>query len=115
MQQIYTAIRIVTEFCDVTNIAEFECRAHFPAKIEVLFKATEADGEVNDTQLIHQGEVAGMIANLKDLIMRIENAELIRQSHALHDATAECERLNEEIGREHAKRILNKEARVSKR
>jgi hypothetical protein len=44
-----------------------------------------------------------MIANLKDLVVRIENAELIGQYQTLHDATTEYERLNEEIGMENAK------------
>jgi len=50
---------------------------HFSAEIEAHIKAAEADGEVNDTQLIHKIKVAGIIANLKDQIVRIENVELI--------------------------------------
>lgn len=92
-------------FCDVAMIADFECPTYFPAKIEALIKAAETDWEVNDTRLIYKAEVTGMIANLKDLVVMIENAELIGQSQTFHDATAECESLNEEIGKEYAKRI----------
>jgi hypothetical protein len=49
-----------------------------------------------------------LIANLKDLIVRIENAELIGLYQTLHQSVVECERLNEEITREHMKRIGNR-------
>jgi Bardet-Biedl syndrome 2 protein len=106
--KVETAVRIIAEYCDSASIVEFECRARFPAEIKALLQAAEEDGEMMDTQVVQRAEVAGLIANLKDLIVRIENAELIGQYQTLYDSVVECERLNEEIGREHMKRLANK-------
>jgi Bardet-Biedl syndrome 2 protein len=76
--------------------------------MRALMLAAQEDGEMTDTQLVQKAEVAGLIANLKDLIVRIENSEMIGQYQTLYDSVVECERLNEEIGREHVKRIANK-------
>jgi hypothetical protein len=106
--RVETASRIIQEYCDGAQIVELECRAHFPREIEQLLKAAEAAGETSDTQVVQKAEVAGLIANLKDWIVRIENAELIGQYQTLHQSVVECERLNEEIAREHVKRIGNR-------
>jgi hypothetical protein len=49
-----------------------------PCEIEPVIKAVEADMEVNNSEPIHKAEFAGIIANLKDLVVRIEKAERIR-------------------------------------
>ena len=55
-------------------------------------------------------EIAGLIASLKDTIVRIENAESIGLYQTLFDGVSECERLNSEINREHMKRIVNRDS-----
>ena len=53
---------------------------------------------------------AGLIAAVKDTIVRIENAEMIEHYGTLYDSVVECERLNGELAREHTKRMTNKDS-----
>ena len=104
-----TAGRIITEYCDTSNISEFQCRAHFPKDVENLMKAVQEGSELDDTKVVQKAEIAGLIAQLKDMIVRIENADEIGQYQTLYNGVIECEKLNAEIAREHVKRITNKE------
>lgn len=108
-QKVATASRIINEYCDVVNLETFECRAHFPEEIDELMNAVREGGEMNDTQQIQRTEVAGLIAQLKDIIVKIENADEIGLYPTMHESIGECERLNAEIAREHIKRITNKD------
>ena len=60
---------------------------------------------------VHRAEVASLIAAVKDTIVRIENAEIIEHYGTLFESVVECERLNSELAREHAKRMTNQEIR----
>ncbi|OHT09403.1 hypothetical protein TRFO_21618 [Tritrichomonas foetus] len=106
---IDTAVRIINEYCDSCDFPEFECRAHFPKDFEALMKAVREGSELDDTKVVQKAEIAGLIASLKDMIVRIENAEDIGQYQTLLESVVECERLNAEIAREHVKRITNKD------
>jgi Bardet-Biedl syndrome 2 protein len=104
-ENIETAVRVVSEYCDQAQFVEFECRAHFLKEIEALLKAAREGSEVSDTSLVHKAEVAGLIAALKDVIVKIEDSEAIGLYNALYTGVIECERLNSEIAREHMKRM----------
>ena len=108
-ESVATAARIASEFCDFSNTKEFPCRAHFPDDLEALMEAVKTGGDLDDTKSVHRAEVAGLIAAVKDTIVRIENAEIIEHYGTLYDSVVECERLNGELAREHAKRMTNKE------
>ena len=108
-ERVATAARIASEFCDFANIKEFPCKAHFPDEINALMDAVKTGGDLDDTKSVHRAEVAGLIAAVKDTIVRIENAEIIEHYNTLYDSVLECERLNAELAREHVKRITNKE------
>jgi hypothetical protein len=71
-------------------------------------EADQGGGGETNTQVVQKAEVTGLIAISKDLILRIENAELTGQHQTLHQSVVECERLNEEIAREPMKRIGNR-------
>lgn len=102
--------RIINEYCESSGLNEFECRAHFPKDIEALIQAVKEGSELDDTKAVQKVEIAGLIASLKDMIVRVENAEAIGQYQTLYDGVVECERLNAEIAREHIKRMTNKES-----
>jgi hypothetical protein len=93
---------------DSAQIVEFECRAHLPWEIEQLLRAAKAACETDNTQVVQKTEVPSLIANLKDLIVRIKNAEFFGQYEILHQSVVECESLKEEIMRDHMKRIGNR-------
>jgi Bardet-Biedl syndrome 2 protein len=108
-EKVETAARIITEYCDFATIEEFECLAHFPHEIEALMQAAQEDNAMSDTNLVHKAEVAGLIAGLKDLVVRVENSEILGQYDVLYESVLECERLNGELAREHQKRMTNRE------
>jgi Bardet-Biedl syndrome 2 protein len=108
--KVDTAARIITEYCEFANIEEFECIAHFPDEIQALMQAAQEDNAMSDTNLVHKAEVAGLIAGLKDLVVRVENSEILGQYDILYESVLECERLNGELAREHQKRMTNREA-----
>lgn len=103
-------VRIINEYCESAGISEFECRSHFPKDIEALLQAIKEGSELDDTKVVQKVEIAGLIASLKDMIVRVENAEAIGQYQTLYESVVECERLNSEIAREHAKRMTNKDS-----
>lgn len=109
-ENIDMVVRIINEYCEMAGLNEFECRAHFPKDIEALLSAVKEGSELDDTKVVQKVEIAGLIASLKDMIVRVENAEAIGQYKTLYDGVVECERLNSEIAREHAKRMTNKES-----
>lgn len=107
-EKVSTAVRICTEFCEFCTLKEFSCTAHFPGEIDELMAAVQQGSDLDNTKNVHRAEIAGLIASVKDTIVRIENAEMVEQYGTLYTAVLECERLNSEIAREHAKRITNK-------
>ena len=112
---IETAAKIITEYCNYAKLTEFECIANFQKELKEIEKIAKEDLDAKETGVVHKAEVAGMIAQLKDIVVRIENAEIIGQYQTLYDSVIECERLNEEIAREHVKRMTNREALGSQR
>jgi len=108
-EKVTTASRIIAEMCQYLQIGEFDCRAHFPGEIQNLLNTVQEFGDLEDTKVVQKAEVAGMIASLKDMIVRIENAEIIGQYNTLYESMLECERINGELAREHSKRLSNKE------
>ena len=106
---IETAAKIITEYCTFSKIESFACQANFPKELKEIEKIAKEDIEAGETGLVHKAEVAGLIAQLKDIVVRIENAEIIGQYQTVYDSVLECERLNGELAREHVKRITNRE------
>lgn len=109
--KVSTAVGIVNSFCETIKIKEFQCRASFPKEIENLMKSVEEGSEMKNTAAVQRAEIAGIIQQLKDTIIRIENAEEIGDIETVLIGAEECERLNAEAAREHLKRVSNSETK----